>query len=101
VAYTQTQLTLFKIDIGVMTATENQVTYFGTLLDAAAAAIARKGIRLVDGSAEDDILVVTYDAWLYRKRNQTAEGSAMPRMLRVMINDRLVSQKMKPEEATE
>lgn len=56
--------------------------------------IETEGITLTE-SAEDGMLVETYAAWLARKRK---ENVPMSRMLRYMLNNRLLSEKMKAEE---
>lgn len=56
--------------------------------------IETEGITLTE-SAEDGMLVETYAAWLARKRK---ENVPMSRMLRYMLNNRLLSEKMKTEE---
>lgn len=56
--------------------------------------IEKEGITLTE-SAEDGMLVETYAAWLTRKRK---ENVPMSRMLRYMLNNRLLSEKMKAEE---
>lgn len=56
--------------------------------------IETEGIKLTE-SAEDGMLVETYAAWLARKRK---ENVPMSRMLRYMLNNRLLSEKMKAEE---
>jgi DNA replicative helicase MCM subunit Mcm2 (Cdc46/Mcm family) len=56
--------------------------------------IETEGIKLTE-SAEDGMLVETYAAWLARKRK---ENVPMSRMLRYMLNNRLLSEKMKTKE---
>lgn len=56
--------------------------------------IETEGITLTE-SAEDGMLVETYAAWLARKRK---ENVPMSRMLRYMLNNRLLSEKMNAEE---
>lgn len=93
-AYTTEQLFLLQVDLGLMRPTNEQRVYFGHLLDMAAAAIERKGVRLTRGVPEDDALVSMYAAWLYRKRAGAPDATAMPQMIRCEINDRLVAQTM-------
>ena len=91
-AYTQTQLTLLKVDLGLMRPTEDQLTYLGHLLNAARQRITKEGIALTDGNADHDALVVMYAAWMYRKRAQQPDQQAMPRMLRYQLNCELANQ---------
>lgn len=59
-------------------------------LENAAEAITREGATLTD-SAEDQMLVVQYAAWTWRRRDT---GEAMPRMIRWALNNRIFSQHM-------
>lgn len=84
-----TKLTLLKIDLQI--STDKLDAYLDAMLSAAAAAIAREGITIAD-TAEDGMLVVQYAAYLYRKRRE--QDTTMPRYLRWMLNNRLLSQQM-------
>lgn len=59
-------------------------------LQNAEAAITREGATLTD-SSEDQMLVVQYAAWTWRRRDT---GEAMPRMIRWALNNRIFSQQM-------
>lgn len=59
-------------------------------LKSAAEAITREGAELTD-SDEDQMLVVQYAAWTWRRRDT---GEAMPRMIRWALNNRIFSQHM-------
>lgn len=61
-------------------------------LETAEKMIRTEGININDTDAQDKQLVVSYAAWMWRKRDNM-EG--MPRMLRYQLNNRLISQKMK------
>lgn len=61
-------------------------------LETAEKMIRTEGININDTDAQDKQLVVSYAAWMWRKRD-SMEG--MPRMLRYQLNNRLMSQKMK------
>lgn len=61
-------------------------------LETAEKMIRTEGININDTDAQDKQLVVSYAAWMWRKRDNM-EG--MPRMLRYQLNNRLMSQKMK------
>lgn len=65
--------------------------YLGTLLDLAAGAIQREGIKLIEDDTECDMAVVQYAAYLFRKR--AAADTTMPRFLRWQLNNLLFSQK--------
>lgn len=81
-------LSALKIDLRISTD-----AYDGRLkeyLANAAEAIAREGAELSD-SAEDQMLVVQYAAWTWRRRDT---GEAMPRMIRWALNNRIFSQHM-------
>lgn len=64
------------------------------MIDLATAAITREGIKL-NNSVDDGMLVVSYAAFLYRKRREDA--ISMPRSLRYLLNNRLLSEKGKVE----
>lgn len=81
-------LQMLKIDLGIST---DKIDQFLTgLIIAARKFIQREGITL-DGSPEDEAIVEMYAAHLYRKRREAE--TAMPRMLRFELNNRLMSEK--------
>lgn len=82
---------ILKIDIGVSASTKAYDLYLNSLIELAEAAITKEGIQLID-STEDGMLIEMYAAYLYRKRR---EGTAMPRQLRWMLNNKLFVQKAK------
>lgn len=65
--------------------------YLGNVVGLAREAISDEGIKLDAESDGDGMLVELYAAYLYRKRKD--EKAAMPRMLRYMLNNRLLRQK--------
>ena len=67
--------------------------YLRNLIQASESAIQREGITLDLDDVEDCNLVVTYTAYLFRKRKE--DSGAMPRMLRYALNNRLMSEKGK------
>lgn len=84
-----TILTILKTDLQIsVDAYDNLLENYIKL---AKKAIETEGIILTE-SAEDGILVESYAAWLARKRK---DNVPMSRMLRYMLNNRLLSQKMK------
>lgn len=86
----QQTLVLLKADLQLMTSANDVLLLH--LIDAAKAAIEREGIQ-ADGSADYDAIVVSYAAYLFRKR--AASETSMPRFLRWMMNNILVAQKIK------
>lgn len=84
-----TILTILKTDLQIsVDAYDNLLENYIKL---AKKAIETEGIILTE-SAEDGMLVESYAAWLARKRK---DNVPMSRMLRYMLNNRLLSQKMK------
>lgn len=81
-------LTMLKVDLGISTTAYD--TRLAQYINSAKASIAREGATLTD-SVEDAQIVVMYSAWLWRKRDGM-EG--MPRMLRWLLNNRVLSEKM-------
>lgn len=79
-------LTILKVDLQVSSTALD--SYLLQLISAARALIAREGINLTD-DIEDTMLIEMYAAYLYRKRRES--NSAMPRMLRWALNNRLLS----------
>ena len=97
-AHTENQLAMLKVDLGLRTVTQDQTTYLGSLLDTAQQRLTKDGVTLTSGEAEHDQLVVMYAAWLYRKRAEDPEGTAMPKMLKLLRNSILFGQKMRATE---
>lgn len=86
-----TILTILKTDLQISVDAYDEL--LGKFITLAEAAIEREGITLTD-SAEDGMLVESYAAWLARKRK---DNVPMSRMLRYMLNNRLLSEKMQSE----
>ena len=97
-AHTTNQLTMLKVDLGLVSVTTDQTSYLGQLLDAAQQRLTADGITLTANDPEHDTLVVMYAAWLYRKRAQAPDQQAMPLMLRTLRNSVLFGQKMEAAE---
>ena len=88
---TATVLTMVKVDLGIKaTAYDERLTQY---VQSAKKAINREGASLSD-DVEDMQLVAMYAGWLWRKRD-TGEG--MPRSLRWMLNNRILSEKAAKE----
>lgn len=84
-------LEVLKIDLQISTSSTAYDGYLKNLIQSAKAAIKREGIDLKD-DIEDEMLVETYAAYLYRSRRKR---EAMPEYLRYSLNNRLLSQKAK------
>ena len=83
-----TLLDILKMDLHISTdAFDSLLLGF---LETAKGAIEKEGITIVMNDTADAMLVETYAAWLYRKRN---ENVGMPRFLIWMLNNRLFSEK--------
>lgn len=85
-------LKILKTDLEISGLSRDEM--LGNMIDLAKAAITREGIKLND-SIDDGMLVESYAAFLYRKRRE--DIIAMPRSLRYMLNNRLLSEKGKVE----
>lgn len=74
-------------------------TRLGELIASAKEAIAAEGVRTLNpsASAEDAQLVVMYADWLWETRNSA--DAAMPRSLRVKLNNRVFGEKARETEA--
>lgn len=86
----QQTLVWLKADLQLMTSANDVL--LSHLINAAKAAIEREGIQ-ADGSDDYDAIVVSYAAYLFRKR--AASETSMPRFLRWMMNNILMAQKIK------
>lgn len=79
-------LDMLKTDLGIRT-TAIYDARLGQLLTAARKAIIAEGASTLDASEPLDAqLIVMYAAWMWRRRD---EMSAMPRMLRLALNNRV------------
>lgn len=81
-------LTQLKIDLGIVSTAYD--ARFSTLLKAAYDSIVREGIQLQPVLPDHADLVVSYAAWLWRKRDS---GDGLPRWLRWRMNNLLFEQK--------
>ena len=63
-----TLLHLFKIDLGITHTLRD--AFFISLLKATIEEIERRGITLDKTAADDQMLIVDYAAWTYRKRQE-------------------------------
>jgi len=63
-----TLLHLFKIDMGITHTLRD--AFFISLLNATIEEIERRGISLDKTAADDQMLIVDYAAWTYRKRQE-------------------------------
>lgn len=81
-------LSVLKMDLQI--SSQKYDTYLENFITLAKRGIEKEGITL-DDSIEDGMLVEMYAAYLYRKRRE--ESAPMPRSLRYMLNNRLLSQK--------
>lgn len=89
-----TLLDLLKLDLGI---THNlRDTYFNNLLVSSQKEIESTGIVLDFSSADDQMLIVDYSAWTYRKRQ---EDIPLSRSLRLRINNRLIQKAGTVEDA--
>lgn len=97
----QEKLTMLKADLQMLTSANDG--YLTTLLGVAEAAMTREGIA-DDESADYYAAQISYAAYLFRKRAANTSGSgefavsggetAMPRFLRYMLNNLVISQKL-------
>jgi hypothetical protein len=80
-----TLLSLLKLDLGITHALRD--VYFNGLLDTSESEIARMGASLDLTKADDQILLVDYAAWSYRKR---LENVPLARSIQFRIHNRLI-----------
>lgn len=84
---------MLRTDLGITTNKYDVRLY--QYIESAQKMIKTEGITIDDTDPQDQQIVVSYAAWMWRRRD-TMEG--MPRMLRWQLNNRLMSQKMKETE---
>lgn len=81
-------LKILKTDLEISGTSRDEM--LGNMIELAKAAITKEGITLNE-TVEDGMLIEYYAAFLYRKRRE--DLVAMPRTLRYMLNNRLISEK--------
>jgi hypothetical protein len=88
-------LEMMKVDLGISsTAYDARLNQY---LESAQAEIIREGVTFPETLAVEDMqLIVMYASYMWRKRDGNETG--MPRMLRYLLNQRVISQKMKAGE---
>lgn len=85
---TTTVRDMVKVDLGIKaTVYDERLTQY---VEAAKKAIVREGVATLSDDIEDMQLVAMYAGWLWRKRDT---GDGMPRNLRWMLNNRILSEK--------
>lgn len=91
------RLSYMKVDLGILTCADQQDLYMRGLLTTADSFLRRRGITLAEDSDEDDMLVGSVAAWMYRARG-SAERASLPRNLDILIKDRICAEKMRGNE---
>ena len=86
------RLEILKKDLQMLTNSNDN--YLSILLNQAEAQIQREGVDLSAG-IEGDMVVIQYAAYLFRKR--AGGETAMPRFLRLQLNNMKVSQARRGE----
>ena len=87
-----TLLNLLKLDLGI---THNlRDAFFMKLLDGTMQEIKRRGITLDLNSADDQMLVVDYASWMYRKRQEDVPlaSNIQHRIRNRIIKERIAKQ---------
>ena len=82
-----------KVDLGILHCPEPQELYLRGLLASSETFLRRRGVPLETCSEEDDMLVASVAAWMYRARG-TADRAQLPRNLDIDIKDRICHGKM-------
>lgn len=91
------RLSYMKVDLGILTCADQQDLYMRGLLTTAESFLRRRGVALAEDSDEDDMLVGSVAAWMYRARGST-ERASLPRNLDILIKDRICAEKMRGSE---
>lgn len=90
------RLAILKKDLQQLNSVNDELLKI--LLSQAEAAILREGISLIEDDIESEMAVIQYAAYLFRKRAGT--DTAMPRFLRLQLNNMLFSQKARKGSST-
>lgn len=88
----ETILELLKIDLGI--SHNKRDKYFTALIEAAKEELNRKGCNINVGAVDDQMLVVDYAAWQYRKR---IDGASIPNNLQLRIRNRIIRRRSEGE----
>ena len=83
---------LLQVELDMHNPSPTLMEQLEQLREIAASRIKKRGITLDLEDAGDVGLLVSYAAWLFRRRRQEV-GPAMPEYLRLDLNDRLMSEK--------
>lgn len=83
-----TEMSMLQVDLGLINAPNPVNTYLQQCLDAAEAQINDKGVFLDKSCIDDVFLLVSYAAWLYRRRDS---NFGMPRSLEYQLRNRHVA----------
>jgi len=89
-----TLLPLLKMDLGITHSLRDE--YFLNLLKGAKNEIERKGFELDLADIEDQVLLVDYTAWNYRKRQ---EDVPLARNIQARIRNRIIKERVLREDA--
>lgn len=90
-----TVLSLLKMDLGITHTMRD--TYFITLLQSVIKEIEQKGITLNINSAEDQILLSDYAAWVYRKRQ---ENLPLAQNIQQRLRNRIIKERAAIDDTT-
>lgn len=90
-----TVLSLLKMDLGITHTLRD--TYFITLIQSVVKEIEQKGITLNLNSAEDQILLSDYSAWVYRKRQ---ENLPLAQNIQQRLRNRIVKERAAIDDTT-
>jgi hypothetical protein len=89
-----TLLNLLKIDLGI---THNlRDAFFIQLIQGSMKEIERRGITLDEKSADDQMLIVDYSAWVYRKRQ---EDIPLANNIQQRLRNRIIVERVKKQDA--
>lgn len=91
----ETILNLLKTDLGILHTLRD--SYFLTLLDSALQEIERRGITIDQSSADDQMLLADYAAWMYRKRQ---EDIPLANNIQHRLRNRIIKERIAKQDAT-
>jgi hypothetical protein len=90
----QTILDLLKIDLGITHTLRD--SFFIQLIKGTIKEIERRGITLELTKADDQMLIVDYATWTYRKR---VEDAPLANNIQYRIRNRIIQERIKKQDA--
>lgn len=82
---------MLKVDVGKRVPSDAEAKFLKMLISSAKDKCRRHGMTYDPNNAGDQSIIVSYAAWLYRKRAE--DDNKMPPMLKDALHDRIIEEK--------